>query len=177
MITTSDDMALVERLRARADRHLARQILAPHGDAPLHLEAASTIERLTQVRGDLSLAQTRAAAWKWAVADLCVDVNEHDLRSLNSRIADCLTLPAIPPETAIPEAEQPKAWRCAVYFEDREDGGVRVWSDDEPGLILSGRDRYAVGAGVLRALDALRAFREGREHPAPRIGNTTLGVP
>jgi hypothetical protein len=57
--TTSDDMALVERLRARADRHLARQILAPHGDAPLHLEAASTIERLTQVKQRDSVARNQ----------------------------------------------------------------------------------------------------------------------
>jgi hypothetical protein len=59
MTTTSDDMALVERLRARADRHLARQILAPHGDAPLHLEAASTIERLTQVKQRDSVARNQ----------------------------------------------------------------------------------------------------------------------
>ena len=35
-----------------------------------------------------------------------------------------------------------------VFLEDRDDGGVRVWSDDLPGLILSGRDRVKVLADI-----------------------------
>lgn len=31
-----------------------------------------------------------------------------------------------------------------VYLEPREDGGLRVWSDDLPGLILSGPDQVVI---------------------------------
>jgi len=37
----------------------------------------------------------------------------------------------------------------------REDGGLRVLSDDAPGLILSGADPLKVMAAVLPALEAL----------------------
>lgn len=39
-----------------------------------------------------------------------------------------------------------------VFVADREDGGVRVWSDDIPGLVLSGKDRVKVIADIGRAV-------------------------
>ena len=47
-----------------------------------------------------------------------------------------------------------------IYLGTRPDGGLRVWSDDEPGLILSGADRNKVGADIVPALDMLRKFRK-----------------
>lgn len=49
-----------------------------------------------------------------------------------------------------------------VFIGDREDGGARVWSDDLPGLILSGKDR----AAVIRDIDiAVHALLEHRGEP------------
>lgn len=42
-----------------------------------------------------------------------------------------------------------------VTLEDREDGGLRVYSDDLPGLILSGSDRNSVGTKIAPAIQAL----------------------
>jgi hypothetical protein len=47
----------------------------------------------------------------------------------------------------------------SVETEDREDGGLRVWSDDLPGLVLSGSDGAAVMAGVPKAATALLEHR------------------
>lgn len=38
-----------------------------------------------------------------------------------------------------------------VFLQDREDGGVRVWSDDVPGLVLSGKDRAKVISEIAHA--------------------------
>jgi hypothetical protein len=42
-----------------------------------------------------------------------------------------------------------------LAFKRRDDGGLRVWSDDVPGLILSGADRAAVVRDIGPALAAL----------------------
>lgn len=42
-----------------------------------------------------------------------------------------------------------------VYFMNREDGGLRVWSEDMPGLILSGSDPTKVLMCVSPALNRL----------------------
>lgn len=42
-----------------------------------------------------------------------------------------------------------------VTLKDREDGGLRVFSDDLPGLILSGDDRDAVCGSIIPAIRAL----------------------
>ena len=42
-----------------------------------------------------------------------------------------------------------------VTMEDRGDGGLRVYSDDLPGLILSGADRTAVASKIAPAIQAL----------------------
>ena len=38
--------------------------------------------------------------------------------------------------------------RIEVWTEPRPDGGIRVWSNDLPGLILSGPDRAKVLADI-----------------------------
>lgn len=46
-----------------------------------------------------------------------------------------------------------------VFLESRPDGGIRVWSDDLPGLILSGRDRTKVIADIEPAAIALLKYK------------------
>ena len=41
----------------------------------------------------------------------------------------------------------------------REDGGVRIWSDDMPGLILSGSDPLKVMADIGPALKVLIEYK------------------
>jgi len=49
-----------------------------------------------------------------------------------------------------------------VTLEDRTDGGLRVWSENLPGLILSGRDRARVVAAIAPAIKTLfEAARKG----------------
>ena len=44
----------------------------------------------------------------------------------------------------------------------REDGGVRIWSDDMPGLILSGKDALEVIANIGPALKGLIEYKRER---------------
>jgi hypothetical protein len=53
-----------------------------------------------------------------------------------------------------------------VTLEDREDGGLRVYSQNLPGLILSGRSREAVWSNIAPAISAL----------LERSGVTTVAV-
>lgn len=46
-----------------------------------------------------------------------------------------------------------------VTLEDRADGGLRVYSDDLPGLILSGRDKNAICNAIAPAITALFQHR------------------
>jgi len=48
----------------------------------------------------------------------------------------------------------------------RSDGGVRIWSDDIPGLILSGSDPLKVMADIGPALKALIEYQKQN----PRVG-------
>ena len=43
----------------------------------------------------------------------------------------------------------------SVVFEKRSDGGLRVYSDDVPGFMLSHLDADAVSADVMPALEAI----------------------
>jgi hypothetical protein len=47
-------------------------------------------------------------------------------------------------------------WAVQIYVAERHDGGLRVWSDQMPGLILSGPDPAKVAADILPAINALR---------------------
>jgi tRNA pseudouridine-54 N-methylase len=46
-----------------------------------------------------------------------------------------------------------------VQTEAREDGGIRVWSDELPGLILSGKNRNAVLAAIEPAICVLLSHK------------------
>ena len=50
-----------------------------------------------------------------------------------------------------------------VTLAPREDGGVRIWSDDVPGLILSGPDQLTVIADIGPALKGLHEYRQARK--------------
>ena len=50
--------------------------------------------------------------------------------------------------------------KVTVTFERRDDGGLRVWSDDVPGLLLSNPDANAVIGDVIPALETL--FKHNR---------------
>jgi hypothetical protein len=43
----------------------------------------------------------------------------------------------------------------SLIFEKREDGGLRVWSDDVPGFVLSHSDCEAVFADIAPALETI----------------------
>jgi hypothetical protein len=51
--------------------------------------------------------------------------------------------------------------KVTVTFERREDGGLRVWSADLPGLVLSHRDIDAILADVVEAIGAIVSDRIG----------------
>lgn len=55
-----------------------------------------------------------------------------------------------------------RSTRIAVTIEGREDRGILVYSDDLPGLILSGPDAEAVLAGIEAAVTYLFADRAER---------------
>lgn len=46
-----------------------------------------------------------------------------------------------------------------VVLEDRGDGGLQVYSDDLPGLILSGHDRSKIAAAIIPAIEAIFKHR------------------
>ena len=48
--------------------------------------------------------------------------------------------------------------QLSLFLAYRPDGGLRVWSDDLPGLVLSGRDPFRVMANVWPAIEALSAL-------------------
>jgi hypothetical protein len=48
-----------------------------------------------------------------------------------------------------------------VRFERRDDGGLRAWSDDVPGLVLSNRDPHRVLDDVIPALRVLLGHVHG----------------
>ncbi len=58
-----------------------------------------------------------------------------------------------------------EALLVAIFLQEREDGGLRVWSDQEPGLILSGHDPRDVGSDIWPAIKALQTYRS--KHPLP----------
>ena len=52
-------------------------------------------------------------------------------------------------------------FKIVVSFERRPDGGLRAWSDDVPGFVLSHHDASAVLADVTPVLDAMLSARFG----------------
>lgn len=61
--------------------------------------------------------------------------------------------------------------KVQVTFERREDGGLRVWSPDVPGLVLSHTDIDGVLADVKTALEVILSEKWGkRVEAAPLDG-------
>ena len=50
--------------------------------------------------------------------------------------------------------------KMTIVLEPREDGGLRVWSDDLPGLVLSGSDQEAVLSDLDIAIIELQRYRQ-----------------
>lgn len=50
--------------------------------------------------------------------------------------------------------------RVSIVLEDRPDGGLRVYSDDVSGLVLSGADPDEVMSDILPAIRVLRTYGE-----------------
>lgn len=54
-----------------------------------------------------------------------------------------------------------KAFKVVITFERRDDGGLRVWSDDVPGFVLSHHDTDAVIGDIAPALETILSARLG----------------
>jgi hypothetical protein len=83
-----------------------------------------------------------------------------------------------------------KTFKVVLHIERRPDGGIRVWSDDVPGLVLSHRDPQRVLDDIKPALEtilsevmgcAVEAVRLERYHqPKPgldRVAERRLAAP
>lgn len=53
------------------------------------------------------------------------------------------------------------SYKVRVTLEPREDGGLRVWSDDLPELVLSHADPEKVIADIARAMEVILSERLG----------------
>jgi hypothetical protein len=53
----------------------------------------------------------------------------------------------------------PKLNRVVIVLEGRPDGGLRIYSDDVPGLVLSGPDPAKVLSDLPTALEVLKVVR------------------
>ena len=53
------------------------------------------------------------------------------------------------------------SYKIRVSIEPREDGGVRVWSEDLPELVLSHADAESVIADIPRAMEVILSERFG----------------
>jgi hypothetical protein len=59
-----------------------------------------------------------------------------------------------------------------VSLQDREDGGLRVFSDDLPGLILSGPEKKDVIKGIVPAITAIlnhSGLKDFSVHPSKSV--------
>jgi hypothetical protein len=52
-----------------------------------------------------------------------------------------------------------RSFKLTVHFEPRPDGGVRAWSPDLPGFVLSHRDVDALVADIQPALKVILEYR------------------
>ena len=57
--------------------------------------------------------------------------------------------------------------RATIIIERREDGGLRVYSDDIPGLILSHSDPRKVLADIAPALEVIAPWITAPPSPTP----------
>ena len=76
------------------------------------------------------------------------------------------------------EMTEQKYATIKVQIIDREDGGVRVFSDDLPGLILSGEDNEVVVAAIVPAIEAIlthMGFEGFSVHPSRKLAEIVDG--
>lgn len=63
-----------------------------------------------------------------------------------------------------------------VTLEPREDGGLRVYSPDMPGLILSGFEGQKIKDGILPAVATLHVFKLAQEEAAAALAASTARI-
>lgn len=66
--------------------------------------------------------------------------------------------------------------RVTVHIQQRRDGGLRVWSDDLPGLVLSHKDPKRVLADIAPALETILSAKMGCAVKAERINSLPLAA-
>lgn len=64
-----------------------------------------------------------------------------------------------------------KSFKITVCFEQRPDGGLRAWSDDVPGLVLSHTDVDGVLSDVTEALKVILSYRFDANVDVRPLGN------
>ena len=62
-----------------------------------------------------------------------------------------------------------RTFKVVLKLEWRDDGGLRVWSDDVPGLVLSNADPRRVIADIAPALETILSHVLGRRVEARRL--------
>lgn len=63
-----------------------------------------------------------------------------------------------------------ESFKIVIQVQQRDDGGLRVWSDDVPGLVLSNRDPQKVLADIKPAIEAILSQHLGCEVEAYALG-------
>ncbi len=64
-----------------------------------------------------------------------------------------------------------KAFKVVVCFEQRPEGGLRAWSDDVPGLVLSHSDVDGVLSDVVEALRVILSYQSGADVDVQPLSN------
>jgi len=64
-----------------------------------------------------------------------------------------------------------RSFKLTVCFEARADGGLRAWSDDVPGLVLSHIDADSLLADVPEALKVILSHQWGTEADVKPLGD------
>lgn len=64
-----------------------------------------------------------------------------------------------------------RSFKLTVCFETRSDGGLRAWSDDVPGLVLSHSDADSLLADVPEALRVILSYQWDTEADVRPLGD------
>lgn len=64
-----------------------------------------------------------------------------------------------------------RSFKLTVCFETRSDGGLRAWSDDVPGLVLSHQDADSLLADVPEALKVILSHQWDAEADVTVLGD------
>lgn len=67
-------------------------------------------------------------------------------------------------------------FKIIVCFERRPDGGLRAWSDDVPGFVLSHHDASALLADITPALDTILSARLGEDVITQPLGDVRAAL-